>query len=98
MTLLESNASLYLIDGDPSARPPRTSAPSFVVYPMRGEQRADQSRIQIVKAWLGDDGETHEQVYDDIAASELGTVWTDPDFDPDHEAFYYAGIIERPPP
>jgi hypothetical protein len=96
------------------------AAPMFVVSAMKdpgtvADPGTDLQRIQIVKGWVDDLGETHEMVYEVAGdpdngawvneatcepsgpgANELCTVWTDPNFNPNHPAFYYARVIENP--
>jgi hypothetical protein len=105
-------------------------APTFMVYALRDAIGGNLDRIQIIKGWLDENGETHERIYDvavsdgrkiesdgrcktpvgntvdaatasfsnTIGASELAAVWTDPDFNAEHKAFYYARVIEIPTP
>jgi hypothetical protein len=48
---------------DLPAPPKDAKAPSFMVYALRDVIGANLDRIQIIKGWLDNDGNTHEKVY-----------------------------------
>ena len=104
------------------------SEPNFLVMATADPLSAPLQRLQVIKGWIDEQGETHETVIDvacaggaevdpgtnrcphngatvdlsdcsinpETGAGTLTTVWTDPDFNPDHRSFYYARVIENP--
>ncbi len=97
---------------------PHGRAPTFVISALKdsGGSTHNLERIQIVKGWTDDYGDSHEQVYDvygnkipdetvDLGScttpeaagfKSVCTNWTDPDFKPQHNAFYYTRVLEVP--
>jgi hypothetical protein len=48
---------------------PSARAPSFLIRALRDPDGANLDRTQIIKGWLGNDGEVHERIYD-VAVSD----------------------------
>jgi len=104
------------------------SAPKFLVMASADPSSAPLQRLQVIKGWVDETGETHEDVIDvacakgaavdpetkrcpdngarvDISScainpetgdAQLSALWSDPEFDPEARAFYYARVIENP--
>ena len=55
-------------------------------------------RLQIIKGWLGADGEKHSRVIEldnqVQGKTQLCQVYTDETYDPDIPTYYYARIVE----
>jgi hypothetical protein len=75
----------------------------------------DLQRVQIIKGWVDDVGQTHEKVFDIAGDANNGagidpqscgrvgrgmqqscTIWQDPQFEADEDAFYYVRVLENP--
>ncbi len=55
---------------------PTGEGPGFLVRAIRDPDGANLDRVQIIKGWLGKDGETHEKIYD-LAVSDGRTIGPD---------------------
>jgi hypothetical protein len=51
-------------------------APSFLIRALRDPDGANLDRVQVIKGWLDEDGETHERIYD-VALSDGRQVGED---------------------
>ena len=102
--------------------------PTFAVWAQGDAGSAPLQRVQVIKGWMDESGETHEAVIDVACAggvkvdpatqrcpdndakvdlsdcsisaatgdSEIRTTWSDPNYDPNERAFYYARVLENP--
>ena len=90
----------------PAGEISEATAPRFIVLAMKEPDGPDLHALQIVKAWIDDQGEPKEQVYDVALAgageadgrAALRAVWMDPNFNSVKDAVYYARVIEVPRP
>ena len=48
---------------------PADKAPSFMIRALRDPDNANLDRVQVIKGWLDDDGDTQERIYD-VACSD----------------------------
>lgn len=83
---------------DLPARAANAKRPRFVVWAVKDPNGANLQRAQVIKLWQK--GEGYEEKIFDVAqgATELATVWEDPEFDSAVAAVYYLRVLEVPTP
>jgi hypothetical protein len=55
--------------GDLASAPPG-QAPKFLIRALRDPDNANLDRVQVIKGWIDDDGDTHEIIYDVACADD----------------------------
>ena len=78
------------------------SKPKFIFKASKDPKGNKIEKFQIVKGWLDENGQPKEKVftvmetYDGKGQDNFVGIWSDPDFNINQEAFYYARVLEVP--
>ena len=76
--------------------------PRFVFKVAKDPSGNKLDKLQIIKAWLDETGQTHEKIFtvkeseNGIGADSFFAIWTDENFKKNEPAFYYARVLEVP--
>ena len=62
--------------GGDLTKAPEGKAPTFMIRALRDADNANLDRVQIIKGWLDNKGETHERIYD-VAVSDGRQIGSD---------------------
>ena len=77
---------------------PAGGSPRFIIRALKDPFSVDLERVQLVKGWIDEAGDTYEQIYnieiEENGAAEFFCYWQDPDFRPQHSSFYYLRVLE----
>lgn len=85
------------------ARPNQADSPIFMISVSKDPEDVPLDRIQVIKGWVDELGNSQEAVID-IAPLDTDGIsfysgtWSDSEFDPKLPSFYYLRVLQQPTP